>query len=367
MSLLDPVLLVVGLGVLVVGGDLLVRGASGIALHAGLSTMITGLTVVAFATSAPELAVSVDAVFDDRAGLAIGNVVGSNIALVLLVLGAAALLLPLLVQADLVRIDLPVLVGMSVVLLLLGLDGGLSRLDGLILLGLTIIYVVLIVRTRREGGDRDDVGEAHPDVPTEASRPLWVHLVALAAGLALLVGGARALVSGAAGIAGAFGVSDLVIGLTVVAIGTSVPELVTVLVAVAKGDRDMAVGNIVGSGIANIGLVLGLTGLVAPEGVPVAPAAIALDIPLMLASAVVLLPIAFTGLAIARWEGALFLALYVAYTAYVLLAAAEHDALSNFETVMVWFVLPLVGVVLVAAASYEAGRRRGEGAPLLPS
>ncbi|QWC85327.1 calcium/sodium antiporter [Nocardioidaceae bacterium] len=362
MDIPDPLLVVLGLGVLVLGGDLLVRGATGIARHAGLSTLVTGLTVVAFATSAPEMAVSVDAVLDDRGGLAVGNVVGSNIALVLLILGSAAVLLPLLVQAALVRVDLPVLVAFSVALLVLALDGNLSRLDGLLLLAATAVYLVVLVRTR---GD-DTTGATAPAEEAGPTTSLPMSLLALAAGLALLVGGARALVAGAAGIASSLGVSDLVIGLTVVAIGTSVPELVTVLVAVAKGDRDMAVGNVVGSGIANIGLVLGVTGLVAPDGVPVAGAAVALDIPLMLASAVVLIPIAFTGLAIARWEGALFLALYVAYTAYVLLDAADHDALRDFELVMVWFVLPLLGVVLVALTSYELGRRRGGGHPLVP-
>ena len=167
----------------------------------------------------------------------------------------------------------------------------------------------------------------------------------------LLVAGATLLVEGAVNIATGFGVSSLVVGLTVVAVGASFPELATSIIALRRGERDLAVGNIVGSNIANIGLVLGLPALPAPGGIPVAPAAVALDIPLMLAAAAALLAIAFTAFAIARWEGGLFLALYAAYTGFLILAATQHDALAGFSAVMVWFVLPLVAVTLIAVTT----------------
>ena len=160
-------------------------------------------------------------------------------------------------------------------------------------------------------------------------------------------------------IATGFGVSSLVIGLTVVAIGTSLPELATSIAAVLRGERDLAVGNIVGSNIFNIGVVLGLPAIFFPAGIPVPDAAISLDIPLMIAAAVALVPIAFTGFTIARWEGAVFVGLYVAYTVYLILAAVAHDALRGFSIVMLFFVLPLLAVTLIAVTAYEVGLRRG--------
>ncbi|MEN9955057.1 MAG: hypothetical protein RLZZ41_721, partial [Actinomycetota bacterium] len=167
--------------------------------------------------------------------------------------------------------------------------------------------------------------------------------------------GAQLLVSGAVSIATALGVSSLVIGLTVVAIGTSLPELATSIIALLKGETDMAVGNIVGSNIFNIGMVLGLPAMLFGQGIPVAQAAIAIDVPLMLATAVALLPIAFTGFVIRRWEGSLFVLLYVSYTVYLVLESTEHDAATGFSTIMLWFVLPLVAMTLVAVTSYEFG------------
>lgn len=363
MNVVDALLVAGGLVVLVAGGEVLVRGAAGLAARLGLSSLVIGLTVVAFATSAPELAVTLDAVVAGEPDLAVGNVVGSNIVNVLLILGASAIVLPLSVGAQLVRLDLPILVGASVLLLGLAADGAISAGDGALLLVLVVGYTALAVVLGRRQAEPEP---SESDAAQGAAQRLWVQLALVAGGVSLLVVGARLLVDGAVGIATGFGVSNLVIGLTVVAVGTSMPELATSLVAARRGERDLAVGNIVGSGIFNIGVVLGLAGVVAADGVPVPPAAIALDIPLMIAAAVALLPVAFTGLAIARWEGALFVALYVAYTAYVLLAATEHDALQGFSAVMLGFTLPLVALTLVVLASFEAGRRRGSGHPIVP-
>ncbi len=366
MDLLDVGRIVVGLVLLVVGAEALVRGASSLARRVGLSPLVVGLTVVAVATSTPELAVTTDAVLSGVTDLAVGNVVGSNIANILLILGVSALVLPLAVRQQVVRVDLPVMVGLSVLLLVMSLDGGISTLDGAILLGAIIGYTTVTVvvsrrRTRQADGETSGAGtgadaDGHTDQPP-ASLPRSLLLVLV--GVALLVLGARLLVSGASNIATDLGVSGLVVGLTVVAVGTSLPELAASVVAVRRGERDLAVGNVVGSNIFNIGLVLGLPSVLAADGIPVPSAAVALDLPLMIAAAVALLPIAFTGFVVRRWEGGLFFALYLAYTAYVVLVAAEHDALRGFTTVMTVFVLPLVAMTLIALTAYEVGVRRG--------
>jgi cation:H+ antiporter len=378
MDLLDVGRIVAGLALLVLGGELLVRGASALARRVGISSLVVGLTVVSAATSAPELAVTVGAVLRDEPGLAVGNVVGSNIVNVLLILGLSALVVPLAVKQRLVRFDLPWMVVLSIGLLLVSLDGRIGAVDGVVLLAAVVLHTVLTVVIGRRGapvpaaapsGDRGAGGGTGgaEDVRTEeepppASVPRSVLLVVL--GIALLVAGATLLVEGAVSIATSLGVSSLVVGLTVVAVGTSLPELATSVIAVRRGERDLAVGNVVGSNIFNIGVVLGLPALISPGGIPVSGAAVALDIPVMLAAAVALLPIAFTGFAVARWEGALFVALYAAYTGYVVLAATEHDALEGFTWTMAWFVLPLVALTLAVFTAYEIGLHRGRRDPL---
>lgn len=352
MLLLDVGLVVLGLVLLITGGEALVRSASTFAARVGISPLVIGLVVVSSATSAPELAVTVGAVLEGEPGLAVGNVIGSNIANILLILGLSAMVSPLMIKRQVVRFDIPVMVGLSVLMLGLTLDGEVGLFDGILLFGGLVLHaVVSVVIGRREivtqpGADSADALNAKPV-------PLWLASLLLVAGVGLLVGGAQSLVTGAVNIALDLGVSSLVVGLTVVAVGTSLPELATSLVAIRRGERDMAVGNIVGSNIFNIGMVLGLPAIIFQEGIPVPPAAVALDIPLMLAAAVALLPIAFTGFVVARWEGALFVLLYVAYMSYVVLASTEHDAVRGFSTVMLWFVLPLVGVTIAALAAYE--------------
>lgn len=368
MDVLTIVLLVVGLAVLVGGGELLVRGASGLAAALGLSPLIVGLTVVSFATSAPELAVSLRATLGGNPGLAVGNVVGSNIANVLLVLGLSAVVLPLVVRTQLVRTDVPVMIGLSVLTLLLALDGRISRLDGALLVLLLVVYVTMSVvvsrRQEREGRERvarereaaDRSGEDRPTTRTRARTALDAALVAV--GVGLLVLGATLLVDSATTIGSALGVSDLVIGLTVVAVGTSLPELATSIIAAVRGQRDMAVGNVVGSNIFNIGAVLGLSGAISPVGIELSPGAIALDLPVMILVAVALLPVAVTGAAVARWEGLLFVTYYAVYVTYLVLDSTGHDALETFNGVVAGFLLPLTGIVLVILVSTELDRRR---------
>jgi cation:H+ antiporter len=358
MNLLDLGIVIAGLALLIAGGEALVRGAGTLAAKAGISPLVIGLVVVSAATSAPELAVTVGAVASGEPDLAIGNVVGSNIVNILFILGLSALISPLFIKRQLVRFDMPVMVGFSILFLVLSLDRQISFLDGVLLFGVLVVHTIIsIIMGRKEAGS----SEAKSDEMPLNSKPvsLWLAIFFLASGIGLLVAGAQLLVSGAVSIATELGVSGLVIGLTVVAVGTSLPELATSLIAVRRGETDMAVGNIVGSNIFNIGAVIGLPAIFFGEGIPVSAAAIAIDLPLMVAAAFALVPLAFTGFILARWEGGLFVLLYLAYTLSLVLASTQHDAATGFTTIMIWFVLPLIAMTLVAVTSYEFGVIRG--------
>jgi cation:H+ antiporter len=339
---------VVGLGVLVLGAELLVGGASRLAVAFGISPLVVGLTVVAFGTSSPELAVVIQAGVAGQADLALGNVVGSNIFNVLFILGLAALITPLAVAQQLVRVDVPLLLGVSVLLYLFALDGVISRLDGLLLAsGMTAYTIVAIRASRRESRQViDEYVEAYAQPAAQSRGQLLLDLTRIVVGLALLIVGSRWLVAGAVALATYFGLSELVIGLTIIAVGTSLPEIATSILAAVRGERDIAVGNVVGSNLCNLLAVLGVASLVTPGGLPVAPAMLSFDLPVMLAVTMACLPIFFTGHRIARWEGALFLAYYVAYTAYLLMASTEHDRLPMLNSVMLLFVLPLTMVTI---------------------
>ncbi|HKJ11257.1 MAG TPA: calcium/sodium antiporter [Ornithinimicrobium sp.] len=353
MDLVSVLQVLGGLALLVAGGEVLVRGASALAVDVGISPLVVGLTVVSVATSAPELAVTTSAVFTGESDLALGNVVGSNIANILLILGVSAVVLPLAVRRQLVRVDVPFLIGFGLLLVLLTSDGDISTLDGGILLAVWVGHTLLSVWLSKRG---DIPADAVEEEPPNVSAP--VALVLVVVGVALLVGGSNLLVTGAVAIAGALGISSLVIGLTVVAIGTSLPELVASLAAVRKGETDLAVGNAIGSCLANIGLVLGVPALAKPGGLPVPAAAFSVDLPLMVAASAALLPVVYTGGRIARREGLLFVALYVSYTAYLVLDASGREAEEGFSLVMVVLVLPLVGVTLLVLAGRERAERR---------
>lgn len=338
-----------GLAALVAGAELLVRGASKLALSFGISSLVVGLTVVAFGTSAPEMAVSVQSAWSGQVDIALGNVVGSNIFNVLFILGASALIVPLVVHQQIIRQEVPVMIGVSLLLWALAADGGISRWEGLLLASLIIAYTFIIIRqSRRETAAVKAEYEEAFDGGANGWDAHWgVQVLMLLAGLALLVLGANWLVEAAVAFAQYLGVSELIIGLTIVAAGTSLPEVATSIMAALRGERDIAVGNVVGSNIFNILSVLGFSASVAPGDLGVAPAMLAFDIPVMVAVAVACLPVFFSGSAISRWEGVLFLALYVAYTLYLILYATGHDALQGYSTVMGSFVLPLLAVTLV--------------------
>ena len=339
-----------GLGALVLGADVLVRGAARLALGWGLSPLVIGLTVVAFGTSAPEMAVSVGAALDGRTDIALGNVVGSNVFNILGILGLSALILPLAVNLQIIRQEVPVMIGSALLLALLALDGEIGLVDGAMLFGLLVLYTAFLVRQSRrlgaeEAGESDfaaDIGQA------TATRPL-LSAAMVAGGLALLVAGAQALVAAATGFARDLGLSELVIGLTIVAVGTSLPELATSIMAALRGQRDIAVGNVIGSCVFNILGCLGLTALVAGGGVPVPASVLRFDLWVMLAATLACLPIFITGRSIARWEGAVLLSYYGAYTVYLLLAAQSHDSIDVFSEVLIGSVAPLTLVALVAS------------------
>ena len=351
-----------GLLALVAGADLLVRGASRLALSFGISPLVVGLTIVAMGTSAPEMAVSVGAALSDRTDIALGNVVGSNIFNVLFILGLSALITPLAVNAQIIRQEVPIMIGVSLLLLAFAFDGKLGYWESCLLLALLLAYTVfLILQSRRQSQDTRDEYE-HELVKASRWNAHWaVQLLLIGVGLALLVFGSNWLVTAAAAFAKAIGVSDLVIGLTIVAAGTSLPEVATSVIAATRKERDIAIGNVVGSNIFNILGCLGLTGVVAADGLPVAAGLLNFDIWIMLAVAFACLPVFVSGREIARWEGGGFLAYYVAYTAYVVLTAQQHAALPVFGTAMLSFVIPLTVVTLVVVILRPASHAGARG------
>lgn len=344
MDIMTLVLFVVGLVLLIAGAEALVRGASRLAAAVGISPLVIGLTVVAFGTSAPELAVSVASSLSGQADLAVGNLVGSNIFNILLILGLSALVAPLIVSQQLVRLDVPLMIGASVLVFLFALDGIVGRLEGVVLFAGVVTYTAfLIIQSRKESSKavRQEYGAV-----SRAPAPMALNVVFMVAGLVMLVVGSRWLVDGAVNLARALGVDEVVIGLTIVAGGTSLPEIATSVMASVRGERDIAVGNAVGSNIFNLLSVLGLTTIVAPSGVAVPSSVLAFDMPVMLVVAVACLPIFFTGYTISRWEGFIFLAYYVAYTLYLIFDATQHALLPAFSALMLLFVLPITALTL---------------------
>jgi cation:H+ antiporter len=338
-------LVALGLVLLVVGAEALVAGASRLAESVGISPLVVGLTVVAFGTSAPELAVSLDAAWRGSADIAVGNVVGSNIFNVLAILGLSAVAAPLVVHRRIVRIDTPLMLGVSLAAWWMASDGGIVRWEGALLFAGAIAYTAMqVVVGRHESGAAKSSGG--PEAPATPVRNVLQVLV----GLALLVAGARSLVAGATDVARALGFSELVIGLTIVAGGTSLPELATSVIAAVRGQRDIAVGNVVGSNVFNLLCVLGGAALASPGPIPISEQALAFDIPVMVAVALACLPVFFTGHKIARWEGVLFLAYYALYTTWLVLAARGSTALPGIAAATTWFLFPLTAVTLCATS-----------------
>jgi cation:H+ antiporter len=352
-------LFVVGLVFLILGAEALVRGSSRIATVFGISPLVIGLTVVAFGTSSPELAVSVKSVLSSQSNIAVGNVVGSNIFNVLFILGLSSLIVPLIVSQQLVRLDVPLMIAMSIITLIFSLDGNLGRVEGFALFVSLVIYIWFLIYQSRKETSAVKEEYAREFGSDESVKNNWAKNIGLIlGGLTLLILGSRWLVDSAVSFAQYFGVSELVIGLTIVAAGTSLPEVVTSVIAAVRGERDIAVGNVVGSNLFNIMGVLGLTSIIAPAGVEVSIAVIRFDMPVMIVVAMACLPIFFTGGVISRQEGALLLGYYVAYTLYLILAVSHHDALPEFSATMLYFVIPLTAVTIVIIALRELRNRK---------
>jgi len=345
-----------GLGLLVAGAEALVRGASWLARALGLPALIIGLTVVAFGTSLPEMAVSVISSIQGQPDISLGNVVGSNIFNVLFILGLTASICPLIVLKQLIRLDVPVMIGVSLLMLFFALNGSIGRGEGLILFLGIIGYTVFLVFWGRKGGTLRKNKTPERSDPQKPISIWLINIMFILGGLVFLVAGSRLFVDGAISIAEMIGVSKLVIGLTVVAAGTSLPELATSVVASIRGHQDIAVGNVVGSNIFNILAVLGLSSLISSGDLKVAASALRFDIPVMLVVAIACLPIFFTGKVISRWEGLLFLFYYLAYTAYLIFSSAHHKALPVFSMLMMVFVIPITVLTLLITTVYSLRR-----------
>ena len=360
MSLLTILLFAAGVVLLISGAELLVRGASRLAVAAGITPLVVGLTIVAIGTGSPELAVGVQASIADKADITVGNIVGSNIFNVLFILGISAIVAPLIVSQQLVRLDVPIMIVVSIALLLMAMDGAIVPVEGFILLATSAAYTFLLVRiSRRETAKIHSEYEQAYGHPEEVDGGRWyLHVLLILAGLGMLVIGSDWLVDGAVAMASALGVSELIISLTIIAAGTSLPEVATSIIAGLRGERDIAVGNVVGSNLFNILVVVGAAGLVSGDGLAVAAPAINFDIPVMVAAAVLCLPIFFLNYRIGRWEGALFLGYYIFYTAYLILATSQHDALPAFSMVMMYLVIPLTLATVGLALLREMLRRR---------
>lgn len=346
-----------GIAIVVLGADLLVRGAVVIASAMRISPLVIGLTVVAFGTSAPEMAVSVVSSVRGEADIALGNVLGSNIFNVLFVLGVSALIIPLAVSRQLIRFDIPLMIVASLVCFAMSMDGVVSRAEGGVLFSCLLVYTGVLVWLGRRDANQAIADANAEDLPTPRSTlAMLAYAVVLVGGLVLLVVGASWLVDASAAIARAFGVSDLVIGVTIVAVGTSLPEVATSLVAAWKGERDLAVGNVVGSNLFNLLGVLGISSAISSDGIPVIHDALWFDFPVMVIAAVACWPIVRTQMIVARWEGAIMVFAYMLYTGYLVLMVEESSLLDEYRFAVLYVIMPIIVFVFIACAWLD--RRR---------
>jgi cation:H+ antiporter len=363
MDWLSIALFSAGLVILVAGAEALVRGAARLAAAFSVTPLVIGLTVVAFGTSSPELAVSLGGVLTGHEQVSLGTLVGSNIFNVLVILGLGALIAPLTVHAQLIRIEIPIMIGASVSVLAFGWNGSVNRWEGALLVLGIVGYTAFLVRQSRKASRFVKAEYAREIAPARGATPesVLVNLGLTLLGLGLLTWGAKWMVDGAVEIAAAIGLSQLAIGLTVVAIGTALPELATTVVAAYRGERDIAVGNVMGSNLFNILAILGLTALVSEGGIAVPDTARIYDIPVMIAVALACLPASFPGGSIGRGKGAIFLFCYGLYLSLLVLTAVESGTRDAFANAVAWIVLPLTALVLVALIGWEWSSRRQRG------
>ncbi len=352
--LYNALLFILGIAALIGGAEALVRGASRLARSFGVSPLVIGLTIVAIGTTSPEIAVTVGAVLKDSPDIAVGNIVGSNITNVLVILGLTAVISPLAVHVQVIRQEAPIMIGAALLYIVMASDGQLGRTDALILVLLMPVYMFYLIRQSR--AESSETRQTYEEAIVKSGRleGRWlVQVLLIAGGIALLVIGSRWLVTSAVAFAREFGVSELVIGLTVIALGTSMPEIATSVLAALRGESDIAVGNVIGSNTFNILGALGVAGAIGPDGLPIAPAVMHFDNWVMIAAALACLPVFMAGRRIGRTKGIMFLGFYAAYVTYLILDASGHDALPRYSSIMIGFVLPLTVVTLVAMVLRE--------------
>jgi cation:H+ antiporter len=348
--ILTVLLFVLGLAILIGGAELFLKSVDKFGAVWSVSPVVMGLTVVAFATGAPELAISLQAAVDGQPDLVIGNILGSNIANILLILGIAGLVHPLKITNRIIKVDVPVVIAASVLLFVLASDGLLSPLDGgIIFMGLVAYSVFMYYQIRK---DRASNILANGGEETSLKEPVsgmfyTKYILILLAGLVLIVLGSRFMVHSAVEIAGTLGISELIIGLTIVSIGTSLPEVATSVSAVRRGDSDTAVANVMGSNLYNILLTLSLTVLIAPGAISVSGDAINLDLPFMVIVAAGCLPLFWPGKELGRPEAFGFLTYYGLYMAYLILISIQHPFKDQFEGIMFWVVIPITGLLII--------------------
>ena len=343
-------LFIIGLVTLIGGAELFLKSVDKFGLAWSVSPVVMGLTVVAFATGAPELAISLQAAADGRPDLVLGNILGSNVANILLILGIAGLVKPLNITNRIIKIDVPMVIGASALLYILALDGLLTLTDGLIIFGALIAYSIFMYSQIKK--DRQANKNKSADEKPKLDEPVTnffygKYIFLLLVGLVLIVMGSRWMVDSAVEIAELLGISELIIGLTIVSLGTSLPEVATSLSAVRKGDSDTAVANVMGSNLYNILLTLSLTIIVAPGALDVSVDAINLDLPFMVIVACACMPLFWPAKELTRPVAAGFLLYYVLYIGYLVLLAIGHPFQETMEWGMLWIVIPVTVILIV--------------------
>ncbi|WP_281877785.1 calcium/sodium antiporter [Pseudomonas atacamensis] len=351
MPLINVIELLSGLVLLLIGAELMVRAAVRLAERLRVRPLIIGLTIVALGSSAPQMTVSLQAALTDNPDIAVGSVVGSGIFNILVTLGLSALIIPLRVSRQLVRLDIPLMIGASLLVFILAWNKDLGRFDGVLLLGALALYLGLLLRQSRHST------RPHTERPTETQQSWLVSGLMIFAGLAMLVFAGRLLLGAAVVVATDLGLSERVIGLTVVAVGTSLPELATSLIAALRGQRDIAVGNVIGANLFNLLGVLGLTALLAPTPLSVSPNALDFDLPVMLGVAALCLPVFYSGYRVTRAEGLLLLGLYLVYGLHVVSFTTGMPLAGKLERLMLFYVLPAL-LTFLLFTSIRAWRRQ---------
>ena len=351
LPLISVIELLSGLFLLIAGAELMVRAAVRLAARLHVRPLIIGLTIVALGSSAPQMAVSLQAVQAHTPDIAVSSVIGSSIFNILVTLGLSALIIPLRVSRQLVRLDIPLMIGASLLVFVLAWNEELGRFDGILLLGALALYLGLLLRQSRHST------RPHSDQPHDPQAPWFTSLLMIVGGLGMLVFAGHLLLGAAVVVATDLGFSERVIGLTVVAVGTSLPELATSLIAALRGQRDIAVGNVIGANLFNLLGVLGLTALIAPTPLSVSPNALDFDLPVMLGVAALCLPVFYSGYRVTRAEGLLLLGLYLAYGLHVVSFTTGMPLAGKLERLMLFYVLPTL-LTFLFFTSVRAWRRQ---------